>query len=240
MICFFTSSPTIPGTNTLNPANGFADELLEALPYPCNAVFICSNPDDPALNERYGQETADCFEEQGVSFSDFAILDRRNAEDAAQLVASAQFVILCGGHTPTQNRFFHEIGLKELLQAYDGILMGVSAGSMNSAENVYAHPELEGEAVDPNFTRFLQGLGLTQVSIIPHYQAVKDDILDGLRLFEDIAIPDSMGRQLLVLPDGSYILSVDGQEELRGEAYLIQDGVMEQISSEGDVIPMDD
>ena len=45
MKCFLTSSPMIPGTNTLNPENSFADKLRACLPSPCKALFICSDPD---------------------------------------------------------------------------------------------------------------------------------------------------------------------------------------------------
>ena len=102
--------------------------------------------------------------------------------------------------------------------------MGISAGSMNLASTVYAQPELEGEAADPLYERFLPGLGLTETMLLPHYQDCKDDVLDGKRVFEDIAYPDSMGRQFIAAPDGSYLLIKDGREELRGEYYMIKDG----------------
>ena len=62
---------------------------------------------------------------------------------------------------------------------------------------------------------------------------VKDFYLDGLRLFEDITYKDSYGHEFVALPDGSYILSVDGVETIWGEAYLIKDGMIEQICEEG-------
>jgi len=43
-------------------------------------------------------------------------------------------VILAGGHAPTQNAFFHKIKLKELLKIFDGIVIGISAGTMNCAD----------------------------------------------------------------------------------------------------------
>ena len=35
-------------------------------------------------------------------------------------------------------------------------------------------------------------------------------------------LPDSMGRSIYALVDGSFLLGKDGGEELRGEAYLIE------------------
>ncbi len=240
MTCFFTSSPFLPGEADLCGANGFLHELHLAVPYPCRGLYICSDPDSWEITDTIAAEQGEALERAGFAFSDFDVLDGRNAEDAPDLVANAQLIILAGGHVPTQNAFFQQIGLRELLQSYDGALMGISAGSMNCADVVYSHPELEGEAIDPDYERFLPGLGLTDVNIIPHYNTVAGTELDGLDLFEDIAIPDSEGHAFLVLPDGSYVLSRDGREQLRGEAWLIHDGQMEKISEDEDVLSLDD
>ena len=77
-------------------------------------------------------------------------------------------------------------------------------------------------------------LGLTATMVLPHSQMVKDDVLDGLRVFEDITYPDSVGRSFYALVDGSYLFLHDGVEELRGEAYLIRDGNLQQISAVGE------
>jgi dipeptidase E len=69
--------------------------------------------------------------------------------------------------------------------------------------------------------------------LLPHYQEVKDDVLDGLRLFEDITFPDSMGRTFYAVPDGSWLFIENGREELRGEAYRIRDGVIARVSENG-------
>ena len=238
MTCFFTSSPMVPDTLDLNPANGFIHELHLALAYPCRALYICSDPDGWEKTDLYAGSTAESMEKAGFAFFAFDVLDGRNVDDASALIENADLIILSGGHVPTQNAFFQDIGLKELLAGFDGVLMGISAGSMNSAADVYAHPELEGEAIDPDYERFLPGLGLTEANILPHYITIAGDTLDGLDLFDDIAIPDSMGRTFFVLPDGSYILSKGGRETLYGEAYVIHDGEMKQIAEDGDVIPL--
>ena len=236
MICFLTSSHNIEGQPDLNPANGFASELLKAVPRPCRGLAVCSDPDDYERADFYGRSVREGFETSGVVFADYQILDRRNQNQAAKLVQNAELIILMGGHVPTQNKFFAEIGLRERLADYDGVVVGISAGSMNSADVVYAQPELEGEATSPDYQRFLPGLNLTKTMLLPHYQKVRNDTLDGLRLFKDITFADSMGRKFYVLPDGSYLYLHNDREELRGEAWLIEDGVMCKISEEGDII----
>lgn len=236
MILFLTSSPCVPNADRaiLNPANRFVDRLKAALPPDPKCLFVCSDPDSPELTDKFGQEMAEAFAEAGMELKEFITLDRRNDGDAQALIWESDLIILAGGHVPTQNAYFQEIGLAELLENYQGVLMGISAGTMNSAWQVYMQPEEDGES-DPEFERFATGLGLTDTNVLPHYQQVKDNMLDGLRLFEDVTYADSMGRCFLALVDGSYIYN-DGEGELLfGEAYTIEDGVLEQISQENDV-----
>jgi len=238
MTYFLTSSPCLPDSPALNPANGFVDELRRALPGPCSALFICSDPDDPGRTYGFAEDMEGSFAEIGIPFTEVQVLEREDQEECEELIANAGLIFLVGGHVPTQNRFFREIGLRERLAGWDGVIVGISAGSMNAAELVYAQPEEPGEAVDPDYQRFLPGLGLTRLMTIPHYNQDRDWLLDGMRLYEDITYADSMGHRFYVLVDGSFILGRDGGEELRGEAYLIEDGVLLQLSREGDIIKL--
>lgn len=80
--------------------------------------------------------------------------------------------------------------------------------------------------MDPHYQRYLKGLGLTHINVLPHYDELKDLTLDGLRVIEDIACPDSFSHPILVLPDGSYVLCENGREEIRGRAWWLKNGVM--------------
>jgi dipeptidase E len=237
MILFLTSSPCVIGAERaiLNEANGFVDRLREALPANPKCLFISSDPDSYGLNDGFGLDMSVAFAEAGMEFSGYAVLDGRNAVFAQPLIWASDLIILCGGHVPTMNDFLLDLELPELLEDYQGVVMGISAGSMNCAARVYAQPEEPGES-SPAFPRFLSGLGLTDTNILPHYQQVKDNILDEKRLYEDITFADSIGECFLVLPDGSYIYSDSEEELLCGEGYLLADGQMRQISKEGDEI----
>lgn len=242
MVSFLTSSlsilcDTAAGTYSLNPANNFVTELHRCLPNKKIAgLFVASFPDNFRKSEYYGYGICDEFQRAGFSFDTYTILDRRNGEHSRELVQNSDLIILSGGHVPTQNAFFADIHLKDCLEDFHGVLVGLSAGSMNSAEIVYAHPELDGEAVSPEYRRFLSGLGITKVMILPHYQDIKDDVLDGLRIFEDIVYPDSIGRKFYAIPDGTYLYCENGREELRGEAYLIENGEIRKINENNQAI----
>ena len=107
---------------------------------------------------------------------------------------------------------------------------------MNCAEMVYAGPEFPGEAIDPDYQRWITGLGITKTNIFPHFQELKDEMLDGMRLIEDITYADSMGHEIIALNNGSYIIVDDNGETLFGEAYRIKDGVQNKICNNGESI----
>lgn len=230
MTLFVTSSPYIEGAPGafLSNVNGFVDRIREVLPPNPRALFICSDPDDRGGTSRFAAETCGAFAMEGMAFSSYHVLDRFNAKQAYHLICTSDLIILCGGHVPTQNAFFRRIRLRHLLRHFEGCVVGISAGSMNSAETVYVQPEEPGESV-PEFQRFAPGLALTGVNILPHYQKVKDNWLDGKRLFEDITYADSMGHTFFALPDNSYFYQDEDQLLLFGEAYCLRDGVMEKI-----------
>ena len=195
-------------------------------------LLVSAAPDDRGFTDYVLESMTECIRNSGIEPAAVTMLDRRNAGDAAALVSAADWIVLCGGHVPTQNRFLHEIGLKRLLKGFDGLVMGCSAGSMNCAERVYSHPELPGEAVDPAYRRWLGGLGLTTRQIVPHYDQVRHALVDGKLLFEDIIFPESWRHAFYTFPDGGYIIAKDGREELRGLAWEISNGQMRQVSAE--------
>lgn len=50
---------------------------------------------------------------------------------------------MSGGHVLTQNQFLKDVNLESILKDIDELIIGISAGSMNSAKIVYCQPELE-------------------------------------------------------------------------------------------------
>ena len=241
MTVFITSSPFVDGADRaiLCNANGFVDRLREALPPYCRCLFVASDPERHDLTCQFGSDVVSACAEAGIFFSSYNVLDGTNAEDAEALVWHSDFLILAGGHVPTQNAFFRYLHLREILEGFPGVVMGISAGSMNAADEVYVQPEEEGES-SPDFPRFAPGLALTEVNILPHYQKVKDNILDGLRLFEDITYADSFGHIFFALPDGSYFYQDDDRLLLLGKSYLIRDGEKTPLTEDGDILDMED
>lgn len=222
--------PSILHTN-----NGLLNKLKELWVDDSKVMIICASPNDYEKNDSVRACLREAFPMSGLSISYMETCDDRN-EKLVEKLSEMDVVLLAGGHVPTQNMFMKKIGLKERLIDFHGLLIAWSAGSMNCASNVYAAPELDGEAVDAGFKRWISGLGLTETNLFPHYQMLKDTHLDGLRVMEDITYVDSYTHEILAMNDGSYITIENGTETLHGEAYRIQNGNLEMICRDGEVL----
>ncbi len=237
MIVFLTSSPTGPLDNSrivagMDPKNRLIENLKARWTADARCLLVSAAPAQAEFADGMRGHMGEALRISGLSWSVFDVWDDRTEDFSAEALKSYDVVFLGGGHVPTQNAFFQRISLREKIGRFTGLVIGISAGTMNSADVVYAQPELEGEAADPAYRRFIPGLGLTGTQVLPHYQMVKDAVLDGQRVFEDITYPDSVGRQFIALVDGSYILCENGRETIYGEAYRIADGAIEKICEE--------
>lgn len=212
--------------------NGLLDKLKEVWINNAKVMIICASPYDYEKNDSVCECLKEAFPMSGLNISYIDKCDDRN-EELIEKLEEMDVVLFAGGHVPTQNEFMKKLKLRERLMNFNGLIIAWSAGSMNCATNVYAAPELEGEAVDPYYKRWITGLGITEINIYPHYQLLKNEYLDGLRVMEDITYADSFKHEILAMNDGSYILIEDGTEVLFGEAYLIKDGCKEQICKTG-------
>ena len=233
--CIKRDGERLPGS--ILTANGLLNTIRACWPKQARVLMICAAPDCHDKND----SIAACFTESlplnGLPISGLSMCDGRNPEIVEQ-IAQTDVVILTGGHVPTQNAFFHRIGLKERLRGFPGLVLAWSAGSMNCADTVYAGPEFPGEAIDPNYRRWLPGLGLTKTNVLPHFQELRDEILDGQRVIEDITFADSMGHGILALNNGSYIVRDGMDETVFGEAYLIRNGTVTRLCENGMSAPL--
>ena len=239
MTAILTSSPFVCNAPRaiLSPDNGLLDHLYRLLPEHPRCLFICSDADTPDMTDSFARDVAEAFAESDLEFADLWVRDGRNREEAQLLIWKSDIIVMAGGHVPTQNLFFQKIGLAKLMKNYQGVVLGISAGSMNCARRVYAQPEEPGES-RADFRRFYPGLGLSEINILPHYQQVFDRMLDGKRLYEDVTYADSIGNSFLSLVDGSYILEQKGETTLYGEAYALTDGKFFQISHVDEIVPL--
>ena len=195
-----------------------------------NFLFICSDETNHEITDMHANLTFESLN-MSIPFKNYTVLDGRNKKQAKKLIENADFIFLCGGHVPTQNKFFEKINLKELLKDCNVPICGASAGSMNCADIVYAQPELEGEVLDKNYKRYINGLGLTKINIFPHIHDIIGEQVDGVTQFE-LAMEDSYTRPIIAYSDGTYILQVDKTTLLYGKAYIFNKGQVNEINTD--------
>lgn len=214
----------------MDNSNHMIEVLKKTLDKQNKLVIISSDPDNVLLNDLYHRINKESFYLSGFSFSEIITIDNRNKNDLKNLIKDADLIILSGGHVPTQNKWFHDINLKDVLQSYHGVILGISAGSMNCADIVYSPPESDGEAGDVNYKRFLNGLSLTDINIIPHFDEVKEELVDGINVFEKIILPDSENKTFYGLNDGSFIEIDKDQMIIHGECFIIKNKAVKKMT----------
>ena len=131
-----TEAPTFKG---LDPANGLVEELASYWREDSRCLYITAFPEEYAVNDRIRADFERIIRETGLSLKCMDLCDRRGGREIISKLGDYDMVILGGGHVPTEKAFFDEIGLRDAFlsgDGWDGIVMGISAGSMNCAEVV--------------------------------------------------------------------------------------------------------
>ena len=219
----------------IDNSNKMIDSLKKALNNQGKIVIFPSDPTDYEKNDFFHKINESSFKMSGFDFKKIITIDNRNKKDLKELIKDTDLIILGGGHVPTQNKWFKELNLKTILNDFDGTIIGISAGSMNCADIVYSYPEDEGEAINPNFNRWLEGLGLTDIKTFPHYNKLVNEKLNGLKIIEDIVIPDNYKYPIYAINDGSFIEINNGENIIHGECYKVHNGIIEKICNNGDI-----
>lgn len=218
----------------IDNTNGILDLIKKLTPKQENFVLVASSAYNYDATDIYAKLTFKAFE-MTYPFQNYTILDGRTKDKAPMLIQNADLIFLCGGHVPTQNQFFQDINLEKYINQANALIIGQSAGSMNCAEIVYAQPELEGESIDPNYKKYLKGLGLTNISILPHFEQCINCTVDGKNIFKEISIPDSKIKPFIAYSDGAFIYDNGNTQYIYGKAYLFNNGSYQQISDDNNI-----
>jgi len=156
------------------------------------------------------------FEDAGIHFEEAYVIDgRMNADVAQKAVVEADVVWLSGGDTLTQFGYFQKYGLDKVLRGHDGVIIGMSAGSINMAKTAICtlscgHYKQE----------IYNGLGCVDVSVEPHF--VRENVSEELlALSEEYTIYG--------LCDGGLVICVGDTVEFYGDVYRLSHGTVERV-----------
>lgn len=151
-----------------------AARLREALTERGSLVFISAWPDDFQRNDEDAAGMHGMFAEWDMSFERVAVIDDRTpSRTGQQMIGTADCVFLMGGNTTEQMALIRRKSLAEALHSFAGVLLGVSAGSINIARralDVWESPVP------------YEGLGLTGITIKSHVNEEETELLEKLRV----------------------------------------------------------
>ena len=211
--------------NEIDNTNRIVDQLKQLMSDNNAILYIAASPDDKEKVDSYATLIFEALKLSGITFSEYFVLDNRTKSKASELIKKANVIFLSGGDTYIENDFFKEISLKELLQNYEEIIIGQSAGSINMAESVYNSPE-NGNNSEPIY---FEGLGLSQINIEPHF-ILDTEGFDEMQMYQrQYLIEESVKSPIYALCDGSHILEIDHNITIYGKAYLIKDKKIVQV-----------
>ena len=212
--------------------NNFLLNLKKHIKKTRKFVMVASDPDNYEKNDLLLQIDIESLKLSGLTFQKYLVLDGRNKNNVLEVLHGANLIILCGGNTLIQNNFFNSINLKKYLKNIDSVIIGISAGSINAAFNVYNSPECE---EDLKVSPYFKGLELTSFNIEPHF--ILDDLSNNDKILQrNEILKESFRREIIALPDGSYIMQSDKICNLYGDAYRIKDGIITKICDNNSII----
>lgn len=217
--------------------NDFLKNLKETIKNNKKFVLVASNPDNYERNDLFLKMDIEALKLSGLTFEEYFVLDGRAKENITSILEDCDLIFLCGGNTLIQNTFFNDICLKEYLKNIDSVIVGISAGSINSAGNVYNSPE---SSKDLKNSPYLKGLGLTTINVEPHFLLEDSSDDYNKKLQRKAILNESYNRAIIALTDGSYILQTNNECKLYGESYKIKNGIISKICNNDECVILND
>lgn len=201
--------------------NGFSDEIAELFQKKITQrerfAFVASEfKKNHRKTDKYFKFFLNMFEEKGIHFKEACVVDSRmTAKQAQSTVEAADVVWLSGGNTPVEFAYLQEYGLAEIIKNHSGVVIGMSAGSINLADTAICTRDCEHD-----YQQIYPGLGCVRISVEPHFVLSK---------FSDEILELSENYVIYGLCDESVIVCEDGNTEFYGEIYKIEKGNVERV-----------
>ena len=204
------------------PDRRFTDEIArrleKELPVRYRIVFITACPEDYRQNDEDSAGMHGMFVEYGIGFEHFCVVDNRtDPADAQEWAREADcFFLMGGGVCVEQLQLIREKGIYDIVRDGPGMVLGVSAGSMNMGKTTVDI----WESLVP-----YEGLGFADITMIGHFSY---NDTERLRLMKEV----SMERPVCAMEDESAIFITDGMVDIIGIIHRIDKGEIGQFTEE--------
>jgi dipeptidase E len=181
-------------------------------------IYISSSPDSYDKTDRYFDFNRKMFEQIGVSFMRCEVLDnRKSQEECKDLLQRGSIIFLSGGNTLSQIKFISDNNLTKDIREHKGIVMGLSAGALNLAEDAVCFAKKERQ------TTYYDGIGRVNINVEPHFN------IDNKEYIRNVISPVSSNRNIYALTDESAIIIRENKVMFMGEIYHISQGVIKKV-----------
>ena len=211
-IAFFSGFPERRFTEEI------AMRLKKELTIRKRIVFISACPEDYQQNDEDSAGMHRMFEEYGIGFERFCVIDNRTAAADAQKRAREAdcFFLMGGGICAEQMQLMRGKGINDIVRDGPAMVLGVSAGSMNMGRmtvDIW-------ESLIP-----YEGLGFADITMIGHFSY---EDTERLRLMKAV----SMDRPVCAMEDESAIFIKNGKVEIIGIIHRIEKGEIRLFTEE--------
>ncbi len=204
------------------PERRFTDEIArrleKELPVRGCIVFITACPVEYQQNDEDSAGMHGMFVEYGIGFERFCVVDARmDPADAQKWAREADcFFLMGGGVCAEQMQLMREKGIYDIVRDGPGMVLGVSAGSMNMGKTTVDI----WESLEP-----YEGLGFADITMIGHF-----DYNDTERLRLETEV--SMERPVCAMEDESAIFIRNGKVDIIGTIHKIEKGNIGSFTEE--------
>lgn len=129
--------------------------------------------------------------------------------------------------------FFKEIKLKDLLENYNNLVIGGSAGAMDLGKKVLNFPITYEEIINIDKDKcFLDGIDIHNQIIVPHFNGITKEYIRGKNINAyDYLLDLSIKNELIAFDNDSYILVDKDKVSYYGNIYLIKDKTVTKLNN---------
>lgn len=199
----------------IDKVNGFtkmqAKYLKKDLSGDITITFIASSFDKYDVNDDYYNNMLKFFSDIGVNIKKSYLIDDRLSKEASiKHLNLSDAVFIMGGYPSEEMNNINKFDLINSLCEFDGVIMGVSAGSINMNKTV-CFIDKDGSITEYN------GIGITDFNLAPHFNFDRKDYIKEIELV-------SKKYKTLALPNDSFVIVNNGKIKIIGDHYFFNDG----------------
>lgn len=172
-----------------------SDTFLRLLNKPTRQIHLIFIPTASRTEHelKYVEASRQELADLGITNITTLNLDRKITADE---INGADVIYVCGGNTFYLLQKIRESGLDQLLPSFDGLYVGVSAGSIVVGPNIEVSGPWDKNGVNLSDTT---GMKIVNFAAIPHYQRKDQTVVEDLKNRADYEIMELTDNQAVLV-----------------------------------------